>query len=126
MQHINLITRRGFMDRSMKIGMAAALGSLVNLPLVLKRALAEGRFDDCAAALDTVEDLGHRAGSGNALMLATTQRWFLLTDTGDRAAIERLIADSGLEDKDLYGTSVANERIIWPDLGLLLERASGG
>lgn len=42
MQHINLITRRGFMDRSMKIGMAAALGSLVNLPLVLKRALAEG------------------------------------------------------------------------------------
>ncbi|MEV6874202.1 AAA family ATPase [Amycolatopsis sp. NPDC051128] len=80
------------------------------------RALAEGRFDDCAAALDTVEDLGHRAGSGNALMLATTQRWFLLTDTGDRAAIERLIADSGLED--LAG--------VWPRVTLALAAAQLG
>src|ERR1041384_8260887 len=44
MQHINLITRRGFLDRSMKIGMAAALGSLIDIPFVLKRALAEGNI----------------------------------------------------------------------------------
>jgi hypothetical protein len=44
MQHINLITRRGFLDRSMKIGLAAALGSLIDIPFVLKRALAEGNI----------------------------------------------------------------------------------
>src|SRR3954470_21584707 len=42
MQHINLITRRGFMDRSMKIGLGVALSTLTDLPLVLKRALADG------------------------------------------------------------------------------------
>jgi uncharacterized protein (DUF1501 family) len=42
MQHFNLITRRGFMDRSMKIGLATALSTLTDLPFVLKRALAEG------------------------------------------------------------------------------------
>jgi ribosomal protein S18 acetylase RimI-like enzyme len=31
---------------------------------------------------------------------------------------------AGVEDKDLYGTLVANERIEWDDLGLLFERAS--
>jgi len=42
MQHINLITRRGFMDRSFKIGLGVALSTLTDLPLVLKRALADG------------------------------------------------------------------------------------
>lgn len=42
MQHINLITRRGFMERSMKIGLGVALSTLTDLPLVLKRALADG------------------------------------------------------------------------------------
>ena len=42
MQHINLITRRGFMDRSLKIGLGVALATLTDIPLVLKRALADG------------------------------------------------------------------------------------
>jgi uncharacterized protein (DUF1501 family) len=42
MQHINLITRRGFVDRSMKVGLAAVLGSLIDIPPLLKRALADG------------------------------------------------------------------------------------
>jgi uncharacterized protein (DUF1501 family) len=42
MQHINLITRRGFLDRSMKIGLGVALSTLVDIPLVVKKALAAG------------------------------------------------------------------------------------
>jgi uncharacterized protein (DUF1501 family) len=42
MQTINLITRRGFFDRSFKLGLGVALSSLVDIPLVMKRALAEG------------------------------------------------------------------------------------
>ena len=33
---------------------------------------------------------------------------------------------SGIEDKNLYGTLVPNERIEWPDIALLLERAEIG
>lgn len=40
MHHINLITRRGFMDRSLKLGLGVALSTLVDIPLVVKRALA--------------------------------------------------------------------------------------
>jgi hypothetical protein len=54
------------------------------------RALMEGRYDDCAAALDEVEELGRRAGSGNAGLLATTQRWCLYAETGDVAGLERV------------------------------------
>ena len=42
MQHINLITRRGFLDRSMKLSLATALATLTDIPLVMKRALADG------------------------------------------------------------------------------------
>ncbi|MBC8002431.1 MAG: DUF1501 domain-containing protein [Opitutaceae bacterium] len=42
MQQINLITRRGFMDQSMKMGLAAALSTLVDIPFVIKSALAAG------------------------------------------------------------------------------------
>lgn len=42
MQQINLITRRGFMERSMKIGLGVALATLTDIPFVMKRALAEG------------------------------------------------------------------------------------
>src|SRR5215510_2550135 len=42
MQHINLITRRGFLDRSFKIGLATALSTLADIPFVMKRALADG------------------------------------------------------------------------------------
>src|SRR5947208_17069388 len=42
MQHFNILTRRGFLDRSFKIGMGVALSTLVDIPFVMKRALAEG------------------------------------------------------------------------------------
>src|ERR1051325_4073870 len=42
MQHINLITRRSFLDRSIKTSLAVALSTLVDIPFVMKRALAEG------------------------------------------------------------------------------------
>src|SRR5437868_11462748 len=42
MQHFNIMTRRGFFDRSFKIGLGVALSTLVDIPLVMKRALAEG------------------------------------------------------------------------------------
>jgi uncharacterized protein (DUF1501 family) len=40
--NLNLITRRSFFDRSLKTGAAVALGTLMDIPLVVKRALAEG------------------------------------------------------------------------------------
>jgi len=42
MQHFNILTRRGFFDRSVKLGLGVALSTLVDIPLVVKRALAEG------------------------------------------------------------------------------------
>jgi len=72
------------------------------------------------------------------LLLAETARHFLAN--GAKGALLHVVAanrraralylalggrPAGVEDKDLYGTSVANERIIWPDLAVLLERASG-
>ena len=38
----NIITRRGFLDRSVKTSLAVALSTLVDIPFVMKRALAEG------------------------------------------------------------------------------------
>jgi uncharacterized protein (DUF1501 family) len=40
--HFNILSRRSFLDRSMKTGIAVALSTLVDIPLVMKRALAEG------------------------------------------------------------------------------------
>lgn len=42
MQTFNVITRRGFLDRSLKIGLGVALSTLTDIPFVLKRALADG------------------------------------------------------------------------------------
>src|SRR5882762_9577316 len=42
MQHFHILTRRSFLDRSFKIGLGVALSTLVDIPLVIKRALAEG------------------------------------------------------------------------------------
>src|SRR6058998_2108448 len=42
MQHFNILTRRGLFDRSFKLGLGVALSTLVDIPLVVKRALAEG------------------------------------------------------------------------------------
>jgi uncharacterized protein (DUF1501 family) len=42
--HLNVITRRSFLDRSLKTSAAIALSTLVDIPLVVKRALAEGNI----------------------------------------------------------------------------------
>ena len=42
--NLNVITRRSFLDRSFKTSMAVALGTLMDIPLVVKRALAEGNI----------------------------------------------------------------------------------
>src|SRR5436189_2405736 len=44
MQNINILTRRAFLDRGFKVGMGVALSTLVDIPLVMKRALAEGNI----------------------------------------------------------------------------------
>ncbi|WP_339133624.1 AAA family ATPase [Streptomyces sp. f51] len=61
------------------------------------RALMEGRYGDCAAALDEVEALGVAAGSPNAALLAQTQRWCLLAETGDMAGLQLLRERAPLE-----------------------------
>src|SRR6185436_16123000 len=40
--HFNILSRRSFLDKSVKTGMAVALSTLVDIPFVMKRALAEG------------------------------------------------------------------------------------
>lgn len=40
--NLNVITRRSFFDHSLKAGAAVALGTLMDIPLVMKQALAEG------------------------------------------------------------------------------------
>jgi len=42
MHNFNIISRRSFLDRSLKLGLGVALSSLTDIPLVVKRALAEG------------------------------------------------------------------------------------
>jgi ribosomal protein S18 acetylase RimI-like enzyme len=79
-----------------------------------------------------------RSGGIGRRLLAETARHFLAI--GRKAALLHVVAanrraralylalggnPSGIEDKDLYGTLVPNERILWPDLAVLLERASG-
>src|SRR5437867_2564509 len=42
MQNFNIYSRRSFLDRSVKTGLAVAMSTLVDIPFVMKRALAEG------------------------------------------------------------------------------------
>ena len=44
MSHINILNRRAFLSQSFKASMAVALGTLVDIPFVMKRALAEGNI----------------------------------------------------------------------------------
>ncbi|MDF2273167.1 AAA family ATPase [Streptomyces coacervatus] len=81
------------------------------------RALMEGRYDDCAAALDEVEELGRRAGSANAAMLAVTQRWCLYAETGDTAGLERVRAEA---------TMLERSPMLWPRVSLALVAAQFG
>ncbi|MBP0448847.1 AAA family ATPase [Kitasatospora sp. RG8] len=56
------------------------------------RALLEGRHADCRAALAEVAELGERAGSANAALLAATQRWCLCAESGETDELNRLLA----------------------------------
>lgn len=42
MHNVNILTRRAFLDRSAKAGLAVVLSTLTDIPFVVKRALAEG------------------------------------------------------------------------------------
>jgi uncharacterized protein (DUF1501 family) len=44
MQHFHILSRRSFLDRSIKLGLGVALSTLADIPLVMKRALAEGNI----------------------------------------------------------------------------------
>lgn len=44
MKNFNVLSRRSFLSRSAKVGLAAGLASLTNIPFVVKRALAEGNI----------------------------------------------------------------------------------
>ena len=44
MNDFNILTRRAFLDRSVKLGLGVALSTLVDIPFVMKRALAEGNI----------------------------------------------------------------------------------
>jgi uncharacterized protein (DUF1501 family) len=44
MNHFHILTRRRFLDRSLKVGLGVALSTLVDIPFVMKRALAEGNI----------------------------------------------------------------------------------
>jgi hypothetical protein len=81
------------------------------------RALMEGRYDDCGAALDEVEELGRRAGSANAAMLAITQRWCLYAETGDAAGLERVLGEATLLERS---------PMLWPRVALALVAAQFG
>src|SRR5438132_8692650 len=42
MHSFNVLSRRSFLDHSAKVGLGVALSTLTDIPLVVKRALAEG------------------------------------------------------------------------------------
>src|SRR5436189_3203993 len=42
MHNFNIYSRRSFLDRSFKVGLGVALSTLVDIPFIMKRALAEG------------------------------------------------------------------------------------
>src|ERR1043165_7509262 len=44
MSHLNILSRRAFLSQSFKTSMAVALSTLVDIPFVMKRALAEGNI----------------------------------------------------------------------------------
>ncbi|MFD0279847.1 AAA family ATPase [Kitasatospora sp. NPDC127111] len=56
------------------------------------RALLEGRYADCRDALAETTELGLRAGSANAAVLAATQRWCLCAESGEPDELRELLA----------------------------------
>lgn len=57
------------------------------------RALVRGRVADCRRRLAEAERLGAAAGSENASALATTLRWCLLDETGERVELKRWLLE---------------------------------
>ncbi|WP_166459296.1 ATP-binding protein [Amycolatopsis pithecellobii] len=57
------------------------------------RALMQRRFDDCRASLAEAAALGERAGSDNAAVLVSTQRWLLCAESGDREGLRGMLAE---------------------------------
>src|SRR5437879_9700504 len=43
-KNFDILTRRAFLDRSFKVGLGVAMSTLVDIPFVVKRALAEGNI----------------------------------------------------------------------------------
>src|SRR4030095_15869681 len=44
MHNFNVLSRRSFLDHSVKVGLGVALSTLVDIPFVMKRALDEGNI----------------------------------------------------------------------------------
>jgi ribosomal protein S18 acetylase RimI-like enzyme len=97
-------------------------------------------WDGDSAYIDNLHVLreARSQGVGRRLLAATAQHFLGI---GRRHAHLHVVAKNlrarslylalggqpgGIEDKNLYGTLVPNERIDWPDLALLLERVEIG
>jgi ribosomal protein S18 acetylase RimI-like enzyme len=97
-------------------------------------------WDGASAYIDNLHVRGEARSQGiGRRLLAATARHFL--DLGRRRAHLHVVATNhraralyvalggrpaGIEDKNLYGTIVPNERIEWDEVGVLLERAEIG
>jgi hypothetical protein len=75
-------------------------------------ALAEGRFADCRAHNDEAEEQGRKAGSENAFLLTSTQRWCLLAEVEERAELEELFGSVDLEQLGGLWVLVAKALIV--------------
>lgn len=78
------------------------------------RALMEGRLTDCRRLLDDAAAIG--AGSHNAHLLIATQRWCLLSETGDGEAVAALAEGLDLDE----------EPGVWAGVALALMAAEAG
>jgi ribosomal protein S18 acetylase RimI-like enzyme len=97
-------------------------------------------WDGDSAYIDNLHVMSEARSQGvGRRLLAETARHFLAL--GRRRAHLHVVAvnararalylalggwSAGIEDKNLYGTLVPNERIVWPDLLMLLKRAEVG
>ncbi|MEV6975882.1 AAA family ATPase, partial [Kitasatospora sp. NPDC093806] len=82
------------------------------------RALLEWRVEDCRAALAETEALGRRADSANAAVLAATQRWCLLAESGGPPEEVAALLDAV--------AALEAEPGVWPRVTLALLAAQRG
>ena len=95
MRNSSIITRRNFLDRSIKLGLGVALSTLVDIPLVVRRALAE-----------------------NGIGLNGKKVLFVFL----RGANDALNAVIPAQDEGMYNL-VTGASPIRPDIGILLDNA---